>query len=394
MSPQHPSLKKHPVQSTQPSLVSSHLRFRLQSTLLWLGVFGFSLLVWFLGRSPSSDPASSAQTHTPKTGKDPQPQTVLMQNQIPRVVRPHDQPQLIVLPPLSATQKPMPLRAKSTQHGQPEVSASLLRTSGKRWGTLADGTTVYTLSSRYKNKHPHPHAHEGETPEGGQLWTVDKSGKLHRMLPGIATTEVVIAPSSERLAVVSNQRGLFVSSPHAHDSWQHLSNRAGYDPAFDATGERLLYTEQQNLDQQQLRLRRLTANQQEALLTQKGGISSPCFHPDGHAVIFASGQTGIMSLWKLTLQTEKLEQLTNRGLQGGGGLPPNFVPPPYRGRILWAGSWLVFDTGDALWALRDNGTQPTIIAQESPEWFRWSLPGRQILYQLQKSQERVYHLPH
>lgn len=271
------------------------------------------------------------------------------------------------------------------------MTEDLLRSRGKSWGTLTNGTQLFTLLD--PKRHQHPHAHEGETPEGGELWKVGRDGTPQQMLPSIAVTEVLIAPTSERLAVVSNQRALFVSSPRAQDTWQHLSNRAGFDPAFDQKGEQLLYVEQKNMDQQELFLRNLATADLKKILTHEGGISSPCFHPNGHAVIFASGQTGIASLWKLVFQTREIKQITNIGLRGGGGLPPNFVPPPHRGRIMWAGSWLVFDTGDALWALRDDGTQPIIVAHESPAWFRWHQPGQQILYQLPKNQEQVYQLP-
>lgn len=72
-----------------------------------------------------------------------------------------------------------------------------------------------------------------------------------------------------------------------------------------------------------------------------GTEDRPVVSPDGHAVAFVSGRTGIASLWTFPLAdgATTAVQLTNVGLEhvrhASGVAPEGFVPPPDQTTLRW-----------------------------------------------------------
>jgi hypothetical protein len=86
-------------------------------------------------------------------------------------------------------------------------------------------------------------------------------------------------------------------------------------------------------------------------VTDWGGAEDrPHFSPDGRALVFVSGRTGIASLWGLRLDAPERPavQLTNLGLEhqqrNPGQAPVGFVPPPDGGPYAWTDEGLRWTT--------------------------------------------------
>ena len=263
-----------------------------------------------------------------------------------------------------------------------------LKTNARLWVTFGDGSQLVTTRSRQK-----PHQHSEEVPQGGELYKITKDGTLSRPLPGVLISEVKQAKNTGRILAVSTDRTLYVSGAQGQGKWNAVGTKTNFYPAFGPRGEKLLFIEQASRDIFHLVLREVKTGKKRVLVRHSGGMSSPCFHPDGTAMVFASNQTGLASLWKVTLPHGIVSQITNIGMRRSSPLPTGFVPPPHEGKIIWAGRWIIFDSGDALWGIRDNGTGAHQIVRESPQSFRWSQPGVQLLYKTSQVQEQIYNLP-
>ncbi len=86
-------------------------------------------------------------------------------------------------------------------------------------------------------------------------------------------------------------------------------------------------------------------------VTDWGGAEDrPLFSPDGRALVFVSGRTGIASLWgqRLDAPDSPAVQLTNQGLEHQqrlpGQAPVGFVPPPDGGAYAWTDEGVAWST--------------------------------------------------
>lgn len=86
------------------------------------------------------------------------------------------------------------------------------------------------------------------------------------------------------------------------------------------------------------------------LVGPEGNPDRPAISPDGQAVAFVWGRSGLASVWVIPFHaapppsgkdgsTGEARQLTNVGLVAGGGRPDGFVPPPIDA-LHFDGDWL------------------------------------------------------
>lgn len=178
------------------------------------------------------------------------------------------------------------------------------------------------------------------------------------------------------LGALTTKSSLYLRSPKGKTTL--LNKDVGGQPQFSPSGKHLVYVHRQSMDNHTLLWREL-ATGKEIALASRGTISDPVVSPDERDVIYTSGQTGVVSLWRVDRSGVKT-QLTNKGLTPGtGGPPKGFVPVPTgRSAILWAAHWLVFDAGEAVWAVQDDGSRARELAKGHyiP---RWQQPGRSVL---------------
>lgn len=229
-----------------------------------------------------------------------------------------------------------------------------------------------------------PHEH---TLSGHRVLQIHSDGSWKPFLKGRSIFRIRVSKRGW-LATVTTHNHLLIRSPQG--KWQTLNRRTGGQPQFSPSGRYLVHVHRQSIAHHTL-LWRDTQTGKEHALASRGPISDPVVSPDEQSVIYVSGRTGIVSFWK-TDRAGHHTQLTHKGLAPGQGRPVGFIPTPTgRYPVLWAGTWLVYDGGEALWALREDGTQSIRIAsgQHIP---RWKIPGKSVEYTVKK-QKRTYVLP-
>lgn len=341
---------------------------------------------WWLLRPPTStQPPRNREPSTIQSQKGMQT-TPTPQRKAELLLR--TQQRLVIIQPKS-TRKPAPRKKREARRTSKFLR--FLKEKGKHWGTLSNGSQLYTSSQ--KGHHHHHHSDGHEQASGGELWKVDKSGLATRMLPGETVTEVKVSKGSERISAVTTKRSLYVSGSKAGSPMIKVADKVNYFPAFGPKGDSIAYIQQKGMDDHQLFLQSLNKSGSTALVKHAGGLASPVFSPSGTEVIFVSSKTGVASLWKMSLPNGQPEQLTNKGMVGGGGLPPHFVPPPHQGRIKWVGKWLAFDAGDSFWVIREDGTLPKKLSNQSPEEFDWKQNGLQLVYRMKQGSDEVWYPP-
>ena len=257
----------------------------------------------------------------------------------------------------------------------------ILAKSGQKWtkkllemGRLSGGGVFVGLPDGRK-------VHEGRFP-GALVMFRDRQGQWLPFLKGTSIHSITIA-KNDWSAVLTAKSALFLRTPEG--KLQRLVDDAGLHPHFSKSGRYLLYVHRQSLAHHTL-LRHEIGSGKQFALSSRGPVSNPVFGPNDKDVIYVSGRSGFVSLWKVTPEG-KQTQLTNRGLQPGQGRKPKgFIPPPAgRHPVLWAGHWLLFDAGDSLWAIRDDGTDGRLLAKGAHRP-TWHVPGKSALYSLQGKQ--------
>jgi hypothetical protein len=261
-----------------------------------------------------------------------------------------------------------------------------LRKGAVDWGRLPKGGRLIGLEKPLPAG-VKPHA---ERPKGFSLWQAEADGSMKPLGGDIEVSSVRIAPQSGSIAAVSPDQRLYVAEDPTSGKLRELAKGVEYFPAWDGEGKRLVWSQSKDLDTQSLESYDAKTRKTQTLLPQGLGIAQPIWSPKGDAIVYISTQTGIASLWKLTLADKTTLQLTNRGIQLGQGLPPEFVPPPHEGRILWGGAWLVFDSSDALWATHEDGQRSFRITEGSPQSFGWEESGLLLRWKDTQGQTR-YH---
>jgi len=118
------------------------------------------------------------------------------------------------------------------------------------------------------------------------------------------------------------------------------------------------------------------------LTNNPGSDSRPIFSPDGEYIIFVSARGGgIVSLWKMNEQGGDVKQITNIGLKGGMGREPtSFIPVPLSTRVfLWVNGKIIYDSGDGIWAINDNGSNAKVLIKDGIQLQRLK-EGSGIIY--------------
>lgn len=212
-----------------------------------------------------------------------------------------------------------------------------------------------------------------EFPNGARLFAFDARGNKRALLGGRVVSEVRLSKQG-RIAGVTPQMALLLSGPDGKGSTA-LDRGVDYFPSFDKSGRKLAYSKKKFIDQHTLTLYDVSRQEKRALVKGHSGFTSPVFSPSGRAVVYVTGDSGVASLWKVELDSGNRQQLTNRKKGNLGGLPPDFVPPPVQGRMLWGGRWIVYDSGGTLWAVQQDGKRVKKLATQVTS-FRWKTPGQ------------------
>ncbi|MCK6511154.1 hypothetical protein L6R29_14420 [Myxococcota bacterium] len=269
-----------------------------------------------------------------------------------------------------------------------QIDREMLKTA-EYWGRFPDGSSLVALRQPHP-PHKHPHA---ERPAGFKLWRASPRSGLAPISLDLEVGTARIDPKHGRIVAVTPHQEILISAPDGKEPFTSIGQQSGYFPSWKEDGSQLLFSQKQDMISQSLQIYDLQSKAIRQLLAQEPGLAQPIWSPRGDAVIFISTRTGIASLWRLDLSQTTPRQITNQGLSLGQGLPAQFVPPPHLGRILWAGYWLVYDSGDALWAVHDNGQSQRKLADSSPLRFQWTLPGQQIQWISPPNQPHTANLP-
>lgn len=299
-----------------------------------------------------------------------------------------DRPRIRIVPSRRKKRRPPPPRRVGLRRATParSVPRPTLRSAVRNMaqqidkrahvfgGTFPDGSKLLGMQSPKQIKNPPPR--NSEVPRSFDLWKVSPSGQLTRIAPHLHAAHAVIAPASGRVAVISMDRTLHLTGPQGAEPTQKLRANVGYHPAFNPQGTQLAYTQRKSIDRQTLYLRNLQTQLEVALKHQASGVGHMVFSPDGKEMIFSSNRSGILSLWKVSLPKGTPTQLTNRGIQPGGGLPAHFVPA-FAGKALWAHNRIVYDAGDALWTILSDGKQAQKLGPQV-RTFRWLVAGKSL----------------
>jgi len=250
----------------------------------------------------------------------------------------------------------------------------------KYYGRLPSGELLMGVH----DKHPQGFHH----PKGFILMARNQKDHWRNLLPQDSVTTVRLSPNKDWIAIVSPTSKLYLKK--VGKPAKLLYQRVGLQPSFSPSGKKLVFVHRQSIQHHTLLVRNLQNGKERAIVSQ-GPMSDPVFNEKGDAIVYTSGATGIASLWKVKLSGPKT-QITNAGMTPGGGRPKGFIPPPTgRYPVLWHSGWLVYDSGEALLAIRDNGGGLLTIAKgkHKPQW---GIPGRTVVYFLNK-ERKEYTLP-
>lgn len=285
--------------------------------------------------------------------------------------------------------------ARSVRWKRVEIKRALhklskhLKKQAVPFGVFSDGTRLLGLKD--PKEHLHPPKQDSEQASGYELYRLQKSGTLTRLAPNLLATNAKIASHTGRVALITKHRQLYVSDKDGAPPYRMLTHKAGFHPSFDPKGEQLAYTKQHSMDTQFLVIQDIRSGQTRTIAQGASGISNPSFRPDGSELIFSSNQTGILSMWRVQLPDGAPIQVTNRGIQPGAGLPPHFIPAP-AGNVLWFGARIVYNTGDAIWTIRSDGTGAKALSGAA-KWFGRVGSGRKIKVILLSGKAHILNVP-
>ncbi len=174
---------------------------------------------------------------------------------------------------------------------------------------------------------------------GMNLWSVlPDGGDAVRLTEGQNVLRAVFEPRSRRILVWTREMELLLLDERGQSATR-LAADAG-TPAFSPDGRRIAYAalpagwrpgtapgvvELRVLERATGASRTLTAGYADA---------EPIWTPDGRTVLFLSGRTGLLSLWKVAADGRALRQVTNAGVRA---TDPDFVPSPAAGTdVRWS----------------------------------------------------------
>ncbi|MCB9644118.1 MAG: hypothetical protein H6728_13665 [Myxococcales bacterium] len=257
------------------------------------------------------------------------------------------------------------------------------------WGKFPNGNYLMAL----RQPTPQGQAEHPERPQGFRLWQVTPRGAMTPLSLELEVGSAQIDPKNGRVAAITPDQELHLSGPQGQGPFAPIAKEAGYFPSWDAKGQRLAFSQKIDMISQKLQIYDLQTRQFKTLLAQEQGLAQPIWSPQGDEVIYISTRTGLASLWKVSISQAQPQQLTNRGLTLGQGLPPSYVPPPHLGRQSWEGRWLVYDSSDSFWAVQTDGKGQKKLADTSPIRFQWLQPGRVVEWTLSQSRKNQATLP-
>lgn len=274
---------------------------------------------------------------------------------------------------------PTKRQTSHTSHPQKQLTKAF-RAQARKMASLPNGDAIYGVSDGIK-------PHENRLP-GHKCLLQTSRGTWQTFMDGTSIYRIVTSKTGA-LAVVTATSELHIKAPNG--TLTRLQTKTGHQPQFSPSGTHLVYVHQQSMSNHTLLWHEVSTGKQIALVS-RGPMNDPVVSPDGTSVIYTSSITGIASLWKTDLQGNH-KQLTNIGIQPGQGRPPiGFLPTPAgRHPTLWAGEWLVFDAGGALWAVRSNGTQGIKLAT-GDHVPTWHIPGKSVSI-TEHNQPRIIPLP-
>jgi serine/threonine protein kinase/Tol biopolymer transport system component len=115
------------------------------------------------------------------------------------------------------------------------------------------------------------------------------------------------------------------------------------DPAFSPDGRQLAFIRWPKHDAGDLYLQDLNSGEARRLLADGTFIAGMAWTPDGRAIIFSSGRSGLQTLWKVSLSGGEVEPVTGPGEQA---IFPAVSPP---GHVL---AYEKFEVNANIWSIR------------------------------------------
>lgn len=179
------------------------------------------------------------------------------------------------------------------------------------------------------------------------LFELDADGKLELLADEVSSA--AYAPDGAVLFVADD--GLF---EFARGEVRLITRPVLGDFAVDPLGQRLAVVRPDAEPDSWIELIDRDGGHLANLSESSGPNAWPVFSPDGSAVFFLSGRTGVFSWFGVRSDGEGLTQITNHGLAPGPDvLGPDFVPPPAsKPSIRFLSLSVVeYDAGDGIWRL-------------------------------------------
>lgn len=199
-----------------------------------------------------------------------------------------------------------------------------------------------------------------------ELWMLDIQTKTEtRIKTQERVIEASLSPVGGRIACITESYTLWVtdsSGEHAIKLYEGVVSGGAWSP----DGSKLAFAAENPLDKIPNPDIFVAETKQNSVLTQLTTHISdddiPAWSPDGRQILFVSGRTGIASLWIIQVDGSNLRQVTNKGIHGGQGTPPEgFIPVPvFDKAIVWPDQGKIyFHSGDELWMLQGDQTTST-----------------------------------
>ena len=170
----------------------------------------------------------------------------------------------------------------------------------------------------YHVTHPDtPNASQG--PSHGPLFIKHPDGRIQQLADDIIYS--TISPSGN---VFFSGYDLKLYTINSTGKVEHIADNVSADFAFDKAGKRIVVSHPTDFIDSTLDIISADGKQIQHVLPE-GNYFAPTFTPDGNQILFASGDSGIVSWYIVNVDGSNKRQLTNIGMETGN-MTDDFVP--------------------------------------------------------------------